>query len=161
MSYFASNRKSARWARASRKYRSDSSPRNPKSARGRRKSTARLITEMTVSTTPYWQDGGAATVLPDRALPPRVDVLIVGGGYTGLSAARETAAAGAATLVLEAGGIGAGCSGRNGGQVAYSIKPSYTALNALYGDAKAYAICQEGREAVTYLRWLATEQGID
>ncbi len=116
---------------------------------------------MPVSTQPYWQDGAVATALPRHALPARVDVLIVGGGYTGLSAARETAAAGAATLVLEAGGIGAGCSGRNGGQVAYSIKPSYTALKALYGDAKAYAICQEGREAVAYLRWLATEQGID
>jgi glycine/D-amino acid oxidase-like deaminating enzyme len=78
-----------------------------------------------------------------------------------LSAARETAAAGAATLVLEAGAVGAGCSGRNGGQVAYSIKPSYTALKSLYGESKAYAICQEGREAVTYLRWLATEQRID
>ncbi|MGO8857192.1 MAG: NAD(P)/FAD-dependent oxidoreductase [Steroidobacteraceae bacterium] len=116
---------------------------------------------MPVSTQPYWQDSAVATALPRHALPARVDVLIVGGGYTGLSAARETAAAGAATLVLEAGGIGAGCSGRNGGQVAYSIKPSYTALKALYGGAKAYAICQEGREAVTYLRWLATEQGID
>ena len=50
-----------------------------------------------------------------------VDVLIVGAGYTGLAAARETAAAGQGTLVLDAGAIGAGCSGRNGGQVAYSI----------------------------------------
>ncbi|MGO9992622.1 MAG: NAD(P)/FAD-dependent oxidoreductase [Steroidobacteraceae bacterium] len=116
---------------------------------------------MPVSTQPYWQDSAVATALPRHALPARVDVLIVGGGYTGLSAARETAAAGAATLVLEAGSIGAGCSGRNGGQVAYSIKPSYAALKALYGGAKAYAICQEGRDAVTYLRWLATEQGID
>jgi glycine/D-amino acid oxidase-like deaminating enzyme len=116
---------------------------------------------MAVSTKPYWQHRGAVTALPGHALPARVDVLIVGGGYTGLSAARETAAAGAATVVLEAGVIGAGCSGRNGGQVAYSIKPSYTALKSLYGESKAYAICQEGREAVSYLRGLATEQGID
>ncbi|MGA2188934.1 MAG: FAD-binding oxidoreductase [Steroidobacteraceae bacterium] len=115
---------------------------------------------MPVSTQPYWQNGGVAA-LAEAALPARVDVLVVGAGYTGLSAARETAAAGAATLVLEAGGIGAGCSGRNGGQVAYSIKPSCAALKSLYGDAKAHAICQEGREAVTYLRWLATEQGVD
>jgi glycine/D-amino acid oxidase-like deaminating enzyme len=116
---------------------------------------------MAVSTKPYWQDGGVATALARHLLPARVDVLIVGGGYTGLSAARETACAGAATLVLEAGAIGAGCSGRNGGQVAYSIKPSYAALKSLYGESKAYAICQEGREAVAYLRRLATEQGID
>ncbi len=63
--------------------------------------------------------------LADQPLPAAVDVLIVGAGYTGLSAARETAAAGRTTLVLDAGAIGAGCSGRNGGQVAYSIKPSF------------------------------------
>jgi glycine/D-amino acid oxidase-like deaminating enzyme len=34
------------------------------------------------------------------------------------------AAAGLETLVLDAGAIGAGCSGRNGGQVAYSLQPS-------------------------------------
>ena len=116
---------------------------------------------MTVAAIPYWQDVGAAAVLPRLEVPARVDVLIVGGGYTGLSAARETAAAGAATVVLEAGAIGAGCSGRNGGQVAYSIKPPFARLRSLYGDARARAICQEGREAVTYLRWLAKDQAID
>jgi glycine/D-amino acid oxidase-like deaminating enzyme len=116
---------------------------------------------MDVLATPYWQENGAGRDLPRRPLPVRVDVLIVGAGYTGLSAARETAAAGAGTLVLEAGGVGAGCSGRNGGQVAYSIKPSFTALKSRHGAARAYAICQEGREAVAYLRSLATEQGID
>lgn len=87
--------------------------------------------------------------------------MIVGGGYTGLSAARETAAAGANTLVLEAGAFGAGCSGRNGGQVAYSIKPSLAALTARYGKDRALAICLEGRDAVAYLRTLATAGGVD
>src|ERR1022692_2450106 len=161
MSYFGSNRKSERWARATKRFRNGWGPRNPKSARGRRKRSGRLITDMAVSTIPYWQDGGVVTALARHPLPARVDVLIVGGGYTGLSAARATACAGAATLVLEAAAIGAGCSGRNGGQVAYRIKPSYAALKSLYGETKAYAICQEGREAVAYLRRLATEQGID
>ena len=55
---------------------------------------------------PYWQDGWSAG-LPEISLPTSVDVLIVGAGYTGLSAARETAKAGAATLVLDAAAIGA------------------------------------------------------
>ncbi|MEA3151415.1 MAG: hypothetical protein QOD56_2354 [Gammaproteobacteria bacterium] len=113
------------------------------------------------TTTPYWQDTGVPSALARPALPDRVDALIVGAGYTGLSAARETAAAGAATLVLEAGALGAGCSGRNGGQVAYSIKPSLAALTSRHGRERAYAICQEGRAAMAYLRSLALEDGVD
>src|SRR5260370_1065429 len=116
---------------------------------------------MDILTTPYWQEHCAVPELERRSLPARVDVLIVGAGYTGLSAARETAAAGAATWVLDAGAVGAGCSGRNGGQVAYSIKPSFEALAARYGESSAYAIHEEGREAVAYLRRLATGQGVD
>jgi glycine/D-amino acid oxidase-like deaminating enzyme len=114
-----------------------------------------------IATLPFWQERSPVPVIPRQALPARVDVLIVGAGYTGLSAARETAAAGAATWVLDAGAVGAGCSGRNGGHVAYSIKPSFAALSSRYGQAKAYAICQEGREAVAYLRRLATDEGVD
>ncbi|MGO9425450.1 MAG: FAD-dependent oxidoreductase, partial [Steroidobacteraceae bacterium] len=51
---------------------------------------------------PLWQEKIAAPRLADRPLPAAVDVLIVGAGYTGLSAARETAAAGRTTLVLDA-----------------------------------------------------------
>jgi glycine/D-amino acid oxidase-like deaminating enzyme len=122
---------------------------------------------MDFSTIPYWQHGivdgppQSPPVPPsEMPLPARVDVLVIGAGYTGLAAARETAAAGDATLVLEAGAVGSGCSGRNGGQVAYSIKPTFAALKSIHGEAKAFAICQEGLDAVAYLRSLA-EHGLD
>jgi glycine/D-amino acid oxidase-like deaminating enzyme len=114
-----------------------------------------------VLTTPYWQEDG---LVPELAAPPppaQVDVLIVGAGYTGLSAARETSGAGASTLVLEAGALGTGCSGRNGGQVAYSIKPTLAALTALHGEARAMAVAREGLAAVGYLRALAIDEGLD
>jgi glycine/D-amino acid oxidase-like deaminating enzyme len=46
-----------------------------------------------------------------------VDVAIVGGGFLGLSAAAALASAGVGVIVLEAGEIGAGASGRNAGFV--------------------------------------------
>jgi len=100
-----------------------------------------------------------AVIGPSAAgeLPGRVDVLIVGAGYTGLSAARETAAAGRSTLVLDGGALGTGCSSRNGGQVAYSIKPSLATLQAKYGADVGFRICREGLDAVAYLRSLARE----
>ena len=47
----------------------------------------------------------------------KADVVIIGAGYTGLSCALHLAEAGARVIVLEAGEIGEGASGRNNGQV--------------------------------------------
>jgi glycine/D-amino acid oxidase-like deaminating enzyme len=54
------------------------------------------------------------------------DVVIVGAGFTGLSAALHLAEAGLSVVVLEAKEIGWGASGRNGGQVnpAFDVLPS-------------------------------------
>lgn len=64
----------------------------------------------------------AQTARPASATPPLVgameaDVAIVGGGYTGLSAALHLAERGISAIVLEAQEPGFGASGRNGGQV--------------------------------------------
>lgn len=120
-----------------------------------------MATTSDIRAAPLWQADSMVPLLPEAPLPEQVDVLIVGGGYTGLSAARETAAAGLSTLVLDAGRVGAGCSGRNGGQVAYSFKPSFARLSSLHGEARAHAICREGFAAVAYLRSLAATLDCD
>jgi glycine/D-amino acid oxidase-like deaminating enzyme len=109
-----------------------------------------------ISVTPLWMQNADMPPPASQSLPSRVDVLVIGAGYTGLSAARETAQAGRSTLVLDAGEIGAGCSSRNGGQVAYSIKPSFDSLRAKFGADVAFGICREGLDAVAFLRSLAT-----
>ncbi len=111
-----------------------------------------------ISVTPLWMQNVELPPPSSRPLPSRVDVLVIGAGYTGLSAARETAKAGRSTLVLDAGEVGAGCSSRNGGQVAYSIKPSFNALKAKFGAELAFGICRDGLDAVEYLRNLAKQQ---
>ena len=114
-----------------------------------------------VSTAPFWFDDIVAPADPTTALPRSVDVAIIGAGYTGLSAAHETAGAGRSTLVLDAGRFGHGCSGRNGGQAAYSIKPTLAELTDRHGAQRAMDICREGFAAVENLRTLAHAEKLD
>jgi glycine/D-amino acid oxidase-like deaminating enzyme len=64
-----------------------------------------------------------AETAPDRAPAPALhgradtDIAIIGGGFTGLSAAIEAAREGGTVTVLEAQAVGWGASGRNNGQV--------------------------------------------
>ena len=63
----------------------------------------------------WWDETIAAPDWPTFEGEARVDVAIVGGGFTGINAALRLAGAGLSVTVLEAGPPGFGASGRNGG----------------------------------------------
>jgi len=80
----------------------------------------------------------AATAAPAPATLPlegsaQADVLVIGGGYAGLSTALHLAGRGVDTLLLEAREIGFGGSGRNGGQVIPGLKYDPDDLIRMYG----------------------------
>src|SRR5258708_30812858 len=75
--------------------------------------------------TPYWWDTAPPETARD-ALPSGVDVVIVGSGYCGLSAAAVAARLGASVAVLDAAEIGAGGSTRSGGMVSSGQKLALT-----------------------------------
>ncbi len=110
---------------------------------------------------PYWWDRTPRPASGTLALPERVDVAIIGSGYTGLSAALQTARAGRETVVLDAEDAGWGCSSRNGGQVAGGIKHSYAELKSKYGGQKALAIQEEGRRALQWVGEFIEQENID
>ncbi|MEM7522319.1 MAG: FAD-binding oxidoreductase [Pseudomonadota bacterium] len=62
------------------------------------------------------------------------DTVVIGGGFTGLSAALHVAEAGQTVILLEAETPGWGASGRNGGQVNPALKPNPDDLVARFGD---------------------------
>ncbi|MEO1611992.1 MAG: FAD-dependent oxidoreductase, partial [Pseudomonadota bacterium] len=81
-----------------------------------------------------------ATANPTPPCPPleseiEVDVAIVGGGFTGLSAALHLAEAGASVAVLEAETPGWGASGRNGGQVNPGLIEDPDVVTKTFGNA--------------------------
>src|SRR5260221_2510556 len=73
-----------------------------------------------------------------------VDLAVVGGGFCGLSTALHAAAAGLSVAVIEAGIVGSGASGRNGGfvvpQFPGAITPS--AVRARLGAKKGAALVE-------------------
>ena len=80
----------------------------------------------------------AATATPGRSFPAlegetRADVAIIGGGFTGLSAALHLAEGGNDVVLLEAAEPGWGASGRNGGQVIPGLKHDPDVLEAMVG----------------------------
>ena len=109
---------------------------------------------------PLWLDDIPPWTPVEMTLPSRVDVLIVGAGYTGLNAAIETARAGRSTLVIDAGAPGAGCSTRNGGQISSSIKPALASLTKKYGAQRARAIRNTGTTALEWIESRIAEEGI-
>jgi len=91
-----------------------------------------------------------------RQLPDIVDVAIVGGGYTGIAAARKLALQGAKSVLLEARTLGWGASTRNGGIAHPGFKWSPGSLVKRWGPETARAIYGESlevleREWITFL----------
>ena len=109
---------------------------------------------------PYWHDQIGPPPSLSSQPSAKVDVLIVGSGYTGLSAAVTTARGGRSTLVLDAGDPGFGCSTRNGGQISTSVKPSLNKLASAFGHDKARAIREEGRNALQWIGDFIAAEGL-
>ncbi|MDD9716521.1 FAD-binding oxidoreductase [Dinoroseobacter sp. PD6] len=89
----------------------------------------------------------ARPALPAAQGPIHTDICIVGGGYTGLSAALHLAQRGYDVVVLDAQRVGFGASGRNGGQVASGPRLDLSTLEARYGRETAHAQWALAREA--------------
>jgi glycine/D-amino acid oxidase-like deaminating enzyme len=85
---------------------------------------------------------GAPPPPPTRALDEHrhAEVAIIGGGFTGLSAALHLAEAGTDVAVLEANEIGWGASGRAFGQVVPYLKPGHEAIQRHYGPQRGQRI---------------------
>ena len=110
---------------------------------------------------PSWLDDVDPFPAGATDLPDSTDVLVIGSGYTGLSAALQTARGGRKTVVIDSADMGHGCSTRNGGQISTSIKPTRQALAKRVGLEKARAIRQEGVNALNWIEEFIRDEEID
>jgi glycine/D-amino acid oxidase-like deaminating enzyme len=107
-----------------------------------------------------WTDTSPPTRLPACPLPSSTDVAIIGGGYTGLAAARALARRGADVTVLERYTLGWGASSRNGGFVLPGYKPEMEELDRRLGSERASRMFELTLEAIRFLENLIAEEPI-
>jgi glycine/D-amino acid oxidase-like deaminating enzyme len=96
-----------------------------------------------------------------RPLPARIDVVVVGAGFTGLSAARTLAQRGAKVAVLESETIGWGASSRNGGMVLTGLKLGVDQLIDRYGRELARRMYVASLESIDCVEKIVREENID
>ena len=95
------------------------------------------------------------------SLPQSTDVAIIGGGYTGLSAARTLARFGVEVTLLERHTIGAGASGRNGGFVLPGFKPEMEELDRKLGPDRAARMFRLTLDAIRSLQTVISDEAIE
>ncbi len=109
----------------------------------------------------YWHD--SATPFANGQPGPvegKVDVAVIGGGFTGLNAARKLAREGVSVAVLEAEHIGAGASGRNGGHLNNGIAHGYADAKAHLGAERAHALYKAYDRSIDMIEDLIAEERI-
>ncbi|MEP1328954.1 FAD-binding oxidoreductase [Pseudophaeobacter sp.] len=110
-----------------------------------------------------WYAATATSLAPFPALSGtrRADVCIIGGGYTGLSAALHLAEAGLEVVLLDAHRVGFGASGRNGGQLGSGQRLDQEGLESLMGEPEAQKLWQLGEDAKDLVKSLVAKHKID
>lgn len=111
---------------------------------------------------PYWRDTAPDFQGTEKGpVEGDFDVAVVGGGFTGLSAAIALAKKGASVVLLEADRIGGCASGRNGGMCNNGFAQDYAGMVGKLGAETALRLYQSFNTAVDTVETLIRDEGID
>jgi len=113
---------------------------------------------------PWWWEWWHPNSELSQDPPAKTDVLVVGAGYAGLSAALEIARSGGDVTVLERGDFGAGASTLSGGAVSggTSIGKGFSGKSAVQGgqtDPQTAAMLRDAAESLKQVETLIEREG--
>ncbi|RUY98947.1 FAD-binding oxidoreductase, partial [Mesorhizobium sp. M7A.F.Ca.CA.001.12.2.1] len=117
--------------------------------------------EIAEKNTPYWWEAAPVMPLPRQPLAKKLDAVIVGAGYAGLSAGLALAREGRSVAAFDAMHPGEGASTRNGGITSGSIRPDAATITRRFGEEKAMAVEAEGKIAREFLYDFIKTEGLD
>lgn len=109
----------------------------------------------------YLDSVGPPVSYPQFAGQVTSDVCVIGGGFTGLSAALNLAEAGYNVTLLEGERVGWGASGRNGGQIINGFAQGMADIAHLLGPAQARQLWKLSLEATQIVQQRIARHGID
>jgi glycine/D-amino acid oxidase-like deaminating enzyme len=115
---------------------------------------------MTIKEKTFWLDTVEIATPVRQEFPQRVEVAIIGAGFTGLSAARTLAKSGAKVAVFDSQTVGWGASSRNGGMVLTGLKLPASTLISRYGKEATARMYAASLESITFVENLVREESI-
>lgn len=114
-----------------------------------------------LDTTPYWMDSTSLPRFPKIDRDQRVDVAIVGGGITGLTAAYLLTAAGRSVVLLERGRCATVDTGHTTAHLTMVLDTRLTELVKTFGRDHAQAAWDAGLAAIAQIDAITRDEGID
>ncbi len=109
----------------------------------------------------FWIDSTPSTSYPSLVGDIHVDVVILGGGMTGISSAYLLAQAGLKTVVLESDRILLGTTGHTTGKLTIQHNLIYDQLIKQIGETKAKLYAEANQDAIEFIAKVIEEEGID
>jgi glycine/D-amino acid oxidase-like deaminating enzyme/nitrite reductase/ring-hydroxylating ferredoxin subunit len=111
--------------------------------------------------TSLWLDTAPEVSFPTQSQAIEVDVAIIGGGISGITAASELKAAGRTVALIEAGCLLQGVTGQTTAKVTSQHTLIYSHLLQHFGEAKARAYAEANQAAIDYIAQQALARHID
>lgn len=112
--------------------------------------------------TSYWLDTRTAfNTAATEPIEGRTDVVVIGGGFTGLACALALALQGAEVVLLEADIVGGAASGRNGGHCHNGFFHDYAATMKRFGPDTAREVYHSYMTAVDVVETIVRDEDID